>query len=478
MRNAAKSVLMSSVATPDLSPQMPGPPRTLIGWRKYALEMSRDPILYLTKVYRTYGLISAWNPANPIQVFAFGPAYNRRIFTEADVFHSDPSKDLKMPKDSSLILLRSGLLSLNGSIHRQHRLWMQPAFHRKSVNAFCSAIVGVTEQVLDTWQAGSQIDFEHEMKLLVHRIAMKTVLGLDGAHEAETLGALIERLYGSLNLWTMLFQFDLPGTGYRKMLRVGDEIAAYLRDLVQRKRNQGNSPQDVLGMMLASSDAEGRSMTEADLVAEAYTVMCHETSASALSWTMFLLLQHPTVMADLLDELEGRLRGSVPTSEQLADLPLLDCVLKESFRVLPPAAFGNRYTVQPTELGPYAIPKGATVTFSQFITHRLAELYPDPTRFIPARWLTTRPSPYEYLPFGFGAHSCIGMQFATTEIKLVIALILRRYRLSLAHGKQVDYCMRLSLSPKAGLAMIVHPQDRKIQKQDVTGSIRELVDLE
>jgi cytochrome P450 len=142
----------------------------------------------------------------------------------------------------------------------------------------------------------------------------------------------------------------------------------------------------------------------------------------------------------------------------------------------------GRIAAQPVEMGPYLIPQGSEIIYSPYHTHRQPDLYPQPERFLPARWEKFHPSPYEYLPFGAGKRMCIGSTFALFEIKIVLAMILQRYRLHVVPGTRIDHLItgRLTLVPRNGMPMCIRPQDRQFHREyePVRGTIRELVMLE
>ena len=372
--------------------------------------------------------------------------------------------------------LRAGLLNINGAQHRQRRRLMSPAFHVTQVATYRDAMVAITQNTLDAWRFGERRDVEHEMRRLVHRIAMKTVLSLEDPQDAEALSKLIEQLLSAAS-GAMLFPFDLPGTSFRRMLRTAEQIVAFLVATIGQKRTTPAEEQDILAAMVATRDENGIALSNAELVAEAYSILCHETSASAMTWILLLLAQHPRVQADLLDELNGLLHGDAPTIEQLERLPMLEWVIKESLRLLPPAPFGSRYNTEPCQFGSWEIPKDAVLFFSQYITHRLPEIYSHPNQFLPERWEGFKPTPYEYFPFGAGAHNCIGGTFAMVEIKIVLAMLLQRYRLRVAPGTRIDRCFRMSLTPRHGLPMIIATQDRQFAKSEVRGNIHEMIDF-
>ncbi len=276
-----------------------------------------------------------------------------------------------------------------------------------------------------------------------------------------------------------MLQMDLPGTPYRALQRLSQRIESQIRALIASKRASSAEQLDVLATLIDARDEDGSSMTDDQLIGHAHVLFeaGHETTASALTWTLFLLAQHPKVLADLRDELTGVLRGAQPTVEHLAQLPLLERVIKESMRVLTPVVFMMRLTAEPCTLGPYRLPAGARVIYSQYISHRLPELYSEPAAFRPDRWLSIDPSGYEYIPFGAGPHVCIGAAFAMMELRLVLATILQRHGLEVAPGARIDRQVQLTLSAKHGVPMQVIPCDQAPRYVEFRGNIHDMVDL-
>jgi cytochrome P450 len=217
-------------------------------------------------------------------------------------------------------------------------------------------------------------------------------------------------------------------------------------------------------------------MSDTDLLGQALILIAasYENVTSALTWTLFLVAQHPGVAADLCDEL-----GDVtPTAERLTRLPLLEGVVKESLRVLPPVPFTVRVASCDADLGGVALRPGDRVACSIYVTHHQADLFPDPERFDPHRWSGIAPGPYEYLPFGAGPRFCIGAPLATAEIKVALGMILQRWRPSVVPGTRIDRQVRITMSPRRGLPMILHPQDRRFRAVEVRGNVHAMVKLE
>ena len=458
--------------------QMTGPRKTpLLGWNVEVLRWSRDPVGYLNNLYNRYGTFSVWNANRPLRVFAFLPEHNQRLLSNPDLFRiTRQSKRGAISPGSAMMNLRSGLLSLDDQEHRHHRRLINPAFHARRVEGYAVVISDMTDRMLSAWLVGEIRDIESDLRRLTHRIAMKVVLSLEDERELVELNDLIEELL-AVTPRAMMFPLDLPGSSYRRMMAAADRITAFLQLLVERKRGDSAAYQDVLTMLMNARDETGMGFKSAELIAEAYNVLCHETSASSLVWTLFLLAQHPRIYGDLLDELEGEMGGAVPDIESLSRMPLLERVIKESLRLIPTAPFGTRFSTQACQFGPVELPAGAAVTFSQYITHRLPEIYPEPLRFLPRRWEGQKPGPYEYFPFGTGVHNCVGASFAMLEMKIVLAMTLQRYSISVAPNVRIDRAFRLSLRPRNGLPILVSRRGRPLSKTPVSGNIHETVDL-
>lgn len=460
---------------------MPGPrPDPLLGWRGALIPFGADPLGFTVGVYRRYGELAALSRSNPVMLFAFGPEYNKTLMSDAARFETNLNGNMPLPADSSAARISTGLLAMNGDKHRQQRRLMMPSFHRQQVNGYHEAMVGQIERVLSRWSAGETRDMAHEMQELTLGVALKTLFSLDTTPEARTLGQLFkESLEISFSPLEMALPMELPGTGRYRLLRLAERIEAYVRALIAQRRTLGDASQDVLATLIAARDEEGQALSDDELIGQTYTLFAagHETSSNSLAWTLFLLDQHPEVLADLHDELHAVLGGAVPSLEQLAQLPLLDRIVKESLRLMPPASILVRQSTVPFQLGGFALPRGTTVFLSPFITHRIPEHWDAPQAFRPERWERIDPSLYTYLPFGAGPRMCIGTTFALMEIKLALAMIVQRFRLALPSGARVDPELRLTLRPRGGLPMQIFAQDRQFRRAPISGGIGQVIDL-
>lgn len=473
---------------------LPGVGRTL-----NILRFARDSVGYAHQLFGTYGPIVSLAPGGgtnlyshhpcPGTVLVCGPQFVRQVTTQHEIFYKAPlsgrmyRKKDDSPRTEPLKHFGVGLFGVNSTQHRRQRQLMMPAFHHKRIESYRDDMVAIAQSVLDRMPVGQVCDVAARMRLLTLRVATKTLLGYDVNAQGDRVGQLLQDTLNSLGSpGVTLLPFDLPGLPFHRLLNRMAQIDDEMRALIARKRATGGTDPDVLSMLIAARDAEsGEALSEDELLGHTGVLFIagHETSANALTWTLFLLSQHPDITAALHDELTSVLRGDPPTVEQLQQLPLLDRVVKESLRVLSPVPWNGRVTSQPTELGGYALPAGTEVFVSIYETHHQSDLYPDPERFSPQRWERINPSPYEYNPFSAGSRICIGAAFAMMEIKIVLAMLLQRDRLEFCPQHRLDRKGLIVMVPRRGMPMRVHKQDREFQQGvgGVRGNVREMVQL-
>lgn len=459
-------------------------PAPVLGWTIHNGRFWLDAVGYLGAIYKEYGLISSMGLQPPRCVFSFAPEYNKRLTEETDRFHwvrrrqhaaNPPQSD----NDSLLNAARENIFTTWGEQYKTRGILIRPAFRQSWISRWRDTMVAMTEQAFAAWRADQVRDVHEDLNRLVHSIAMKAVLGLDDEPRVELLYAL-EKKAPRENFGTTLLPFDLPGMPFRRLIRTTTQILAMLREIIEEKQGRGGEPTDMLDVWMSARTEQGVGLNQLELVAEAYNLMHHSTTMSALIWTLILVLQHPDVHASLVDELTGALRGEAPAVQDFDKLPLLDYVVKESFRLLPPAAFGHRFTTEPCSFGPYQLPAGVKIIYSAYITHRLPSIYKDPMYFLPQRWEKLKPSLYEYFPFGARNRHCFGSMFATMEIKIILAILLQRFGLQILSGQRIDRMPRrlTLLRPRRGVHMKVSSQNRQFTPGKITGNLLEMVEFE
>ncbi len=478
--------------------KVPGPsPVPVFGRAINALRFVSDSIGYTRHLFQTYGPIVSLNsrggtnlysplPKCPGTVFAYGPEFVRTVATAHEIYYKYPlSGKLYQKRELSartepLKHFAAGLFGLNSEQHRQARQLMMPAFHKQRIESYRDDMVAITQSVLDQMQVGRTCDIAEVMQLLTMRVATKTLFGSDIGDSGGSIGRLLQDALSMMGRPTVaLLPFDLPGLPYHHFLNSIARLDDEMRATIAQKKATGVD-NDVLSMLIQARDAvSGTTLNEDELLGHAGVLFAagHETSSNALTWTLFLLSQHPKVAADLLDELQSVLHGEAPTVEQLQQLPLLERVIKESMRILPPLPWNARVTSQPTTLGGYDLSQGTEVFISICQTHHMPELYADPEVFNPQRWERIEPTIFEYNPFSAGSRTCIGAAFAMMEIKIVLAILLQRYRLQCVPNIKVDRTGLIVMVPKYGMQMMVHKQDRQFAHSPMRGNVLDMVKL-
>ncbi len=468
---------------------VPGPTgKPLLGWRGNMLPLLRDPIGYMQHLNRTYGDVVSLSEGSSEYLFVFSPEYNRQVLSDQTLFHNGavntPGSPVKLPKGSAAVRLFSGLTTMNDAKHTQQRRLLMPTFHKKSVETLHGTMVGLTEAQLAGWHIGQRFDLLREMKALTLSIAIQTILGLDPEREGDHVRRIMERwLKLTLSFSTVALPFNLPGFPFHRMLRLSQELENEIRAMLRRKRQLdrrgATAGGDALSMLIQAHDEDGTRLSESELIGQTTTLFVagHETTANALTWTLFLLAQHPGVLEELQAEMEAKLHGEVPNIAQLADLPLLDRVIKESMRLLPPGLWFLRVTTAPTNFGSYQIEEGTRILWSPAVTHRRADIYPQPEKFQPQRWEQIDPSPYEYMPFGAGPRRCLGATFATMEMKLVLAMLLQRFSVQVEPRARIELGGSPLASPKYGMPVRLEARGERLRKARVRGNIGKFVQL-
>jgi cytochrome P450 len=249
----------------------------------------------------------------------------------------------------------------------------------------------------------------------------------------------------------------LPLPRNRRFREGKAELDEIVHGLIRERRATGDRG-DLLSMLLSAQD-EGGGMSDQLVRDEAMTIFLagHETTANALTWTWYLLSQHPDVEARLHREVDDVLGSRLPGIRDLARLPYTEMVVSESIRRYPPAWILGRMAVRPHRVGRYTIPEGAIALVSPYLVHHDPRWYPDPFRFDPGRWrpeaASARPK-FSFFPFGAGPRVCIGESFAWMELRLVLATLARRWRFRLAPGARVALLPRVTLRPRYGMPMV------------------------
>lgn len=357
----------------------------------------------------------------------------------------------------------NGLLVSDGDYWRRQRRLVQPAFHAKRIDAYGDVMVEQAERLAAGWRPGEAVDVDDAMMRLTLGIVAKTLFDTDLAGDIDRIAravgvaqALMAKAFSSIVRppdW-------LPTRDNRRAAEAVRTLREIGLRFVRERRASGEDRGDLLSILALARDEDGAQMTDDEACDEALTLLVagHETTANALCWCWALLDQHPAAADALRAELSAVLGGRAPAFADLARLPYLDAVIKETLRLYPVAWLFSREPVEPVSIGGRAFPAGMRVMISPWVMHRDPRWFDDPEAFRPERWLDgleKRLPKFAYIPFGGGPRICIGNSFALMEARLVVAAIAQRRRLSLAPGQRVVTLPQITVQPRDGLRMIV-----------------------
>lgn len=365
-------------------------------------------------------------------------------------------------------LFGAGLLGTDGEVWRRHRRIMAPAFDPRSVTGYGPAITRACDGFYAGWDAvpdGGVVDVGEAMSGLALRIIAGTMFSADTDDVINLVASTMKNGFdvGNFNIFDIL-----PITGPIRMRRREKEMAEQFRPLDDainkmidsRQKDPQGQAADLLGRLVSAHDESGDlAMSSREIRDQVITIFIagHETTAQAMSWTWYLLSQHPREEARLHAELDQVLGGRTPTQDDLPRLAYTRRVIEESMRVYPTApGISNRIAVADDEVCGVKVAKGTNVAIAPWLLHHHRKLWDDPGRFDPDRFLPERSAGrprFAYMPFGAGPRVCIGQVLAMNELVLILASLAQRYRLRVAPGQEVVPQANITLRPKYGLKM-------------------------
>ena len=424
------------------------------------ISFRRNPLSFLQRLAQQYGDFVAFRMGGQHMFLANHPDYVREVLV---THNSNFIKGRALQRAKRL--LGHGLLTSEGDLHRRQRLLVQPAFHRKRIASYGQVMVQHADRASARWKNGDTFEMGHEMARLTLGIVSKTLFDADVDSEADEIGEAMTSILQMFNL--LMFPFaelieKLPLPQVRRYERMRARLDSTIYRIIDERRRSGEDRGDLLSILLLAQDEESGSggMSDTQVRDEALTLFLagHETTANALTWTWYLLSQHPEVEKKLHAELDEVLRGGLPTFEDIPRLAYTEMIVAESIRLYPPAWAIGRKALSEQRIGTYVVPADAIVLLSPFVTHRDARFFPDPERFDPERWTPEAKearNPFCYFPFGGGPRRCIGEGFAWAEGILVLAALASRWRARLIAGQVIEPRALITLRPKQGIQMTI-----------------------
>ena len=353
--------------------------------------------------------------------------------------------------DRVRILLGKGIMTSEGELWRRQRYMMQPMFHRRVITEFAGVIAQANDRFIGRWERlaahGDPVNLTEEMSELTLEIVLGSIFGKDLDRLSEQLGGNPFAVVTRESSRDLQFAFK-----FRSLTKL-------VAQLIARRRTQPEEHFDYLAMLMAARDKEsGEPMGERELIDEVMTLIVagHETTASGLNWTWYLLSQHPQIEARLHAEVDGTAPLAAPSLAEMESLSYTQQVINEALRLYPPGWVLSRRTIEADVLGGYPVPPRTDVLLPLYLVHRHPRFWRDPDRFWPERFApeheAERPR-FAYMPFAAGPRHCIGETFALYEMLMHLYKVARRYRLTYVPDKPLELEAQINLRTRYPLHM-------------------------
>lgn len=384
------------------------------------------------------------------------------------VFTADPNLfevNLQANAPIRVLLGDNSLILLDGKIHRKRRKLLLPPLHGERMKSYGQTMVDVTQEVVAQWQERQTFAIRDYLQEISLQIILRTIFGVNTGKRYEKLKTILTEYLdtfssplNSLILFFPQLQKDLGSlTPWGKFLQQKHQIREILqKECDRRRQNPSTKGEDILSLLLDARYEDGQPMEDSDIQDELMTMLFagHETTANSLTWAFYWLHRLPEVGQKFQGELDSATGDSELTD--IAKLPYLSAVVSETLRLNPPVPMVGRQLKQPFELMGYQLEAGTSVLPCIYLTHQRPDIYPEPKKFKPERFIERQFSPYEYLPFGGGHRRCLGYAFALYEIKLVLATIMSQVELELVDNRPLKSARRgITFSPAGGVKMRV-----------------------
>jgi cytochrome P450 len=427
----------------------------------------RDPAGVFLDAARRFGDVS---------YFRIGPRRGFLITNPADVRHvlQDNARNYhKSPLYQKLRMsIGNGLLTSEDGFWLRQRRIAQPAFHRPRLSGLAGTMAEAAREAADAWEAlassGRPVDVDEEMMRLTRTVVLRTLLGGDlgpFAGKVDDAWTVINQHVGE-SFWSLGLTDWMHPDRRRRFEAARAVLRGAVEYVIAARRRDPSDRADLLSMLLTARDEEtGETMTDEQVRVEVTTFLLagQETTSLALTWTWYLLSQHPPAQQRLEEEIDTVLGGRPPDFADLASLPYTRMVVDEAMRLYPPAWGFSRQALADDRLGGFRLPSGWLAFVIPYVLHRLPAYWPNPDTFDPERFSpeqsADRPK-FVYLPFGAGPRQCIGNHFALIEAHLIVATLAQRYRLTLVPGHRVEPWPLITLRPRWGMPMFIERRAR------------------
>ena len=445
-----------------------------------------DPLQLLARGRARYGNLFAIRKEGPMfsrapecagVIAAFGVDNQRAVLTDIESFGLPISAAENMKLPQNLVNLNRSLHSMRGAEHATQKRHLMGKLNRGEPSH--RSVWAALEEITPNWTA-EPVELVKRMRELTFAASLRVLFG-DGHANTRQLASLLQGYF--------YLRREAASSGHtpdreelEQLVMVGNVVDSELREFIRACRRASPASTSAVFANLATESGEAR-LSEDEAVGHMniFFISTTEPVAVALSWVLLVLSQLPELRIELRNDLDAALQANTcPTEAQLNNLTLLDCVINETLRLLPPNALMVRITTKPTLLSGVTLPARCEILLCPFISHRDEMAFHHAEEFLPSRWRGAPPSPFLYFPFGAGGHACIGRSIAIDMIKTTLAFLLPRFDLFLAENQDVDWSIRIMLMPTPDPTVIFHPLHSQSLPRPgkITGPLAALVNLQ
>jgi cytochrome P450 len=412
----------------------------------------------LLALYRWRGPVIDSGVGRRGYTYLLGPEANKFVFANADAFSWRETFE-----NLALVDGPTALIVSDGDDHRRRRSVVAPGLRHRRIQDYVQTMVASIDAVIDEWRAGQRLDIYRQCRSAVRRSTAASLFGPRLAEHSDFLGEQLQPLLDMTHRLPQVMQLErrLSSPGWRRAMAARRRIDDLVDAQIAEARAHPRPDDHMLTMLINGRGDEDYALSDNEIRDAVISLITagYETTSGALAWAIHTLLSLPGAWDAAADEVRRVLGDRAPAAGDLERLAYLNGVVHETLRLYPPGVISARKVMRDLRFDGRRIRAGRLLIFSPYVTHRLAELWPEPTEFRPARWDPgspdyRRPAPYEFIPFSGGLHRCIGAVMATTEMTVMLARLVARTTLRLP-AQRVRAHNLAALSPRPGLTVDV-----------------------